>query len=87
VIIGGIEASLRRFPYYDYWTDSVKRSILFDSKADLLVYGMAERAIAEVAARLGRGIAPLGNPWHRGNREQIRRLSLYGGHYDARRQR
>jgi len=54
-IIGGIEASLRRFPYYDYWTDSVKRSILFDSKADLLVYGMAEQAIAEVAARLDRG--------------------------------
>jgi uncharacterized radical SAM protein YgiQ len=55
VIIGGIEASLRRFPYYDYWTDSIKRSILFDSKADLLVYGMAERAIAETAARLSRG--------------------------------
>ena len=55
VIIGGLEASLRRFPYYDYWTNSVKRSILFDSKADLLVYGMAERAIAEVAARLSRG--------------------------------
>lgn len=54
VIIGGIEASLRRFPYYDYWTDSVKRSLLFDSKADLLVYGMAEQAIAEVAARLNR---------------------------------
>ena len=55
VIIGGIEASLRRFPYYDYWTDSVKRSILFDSKADLLVYGMAEQTIAEVAERLNNG--------------------------------
>lgn len=55
VIIGGIEASLRRFPYYDYWTDSVKRSILFDSKADLLVYGMAETTIAEVARRLNQG--------------------------------
>ncbi len=52
VVIGGIEASLRRFPYYDYWTDSVKRSILFDSKADLLVYGMGEQAIAEAARRL-----------------------------------
>ena len=52
VILGGLEASLRRFAYYDYWTDKVRRSILFDSKADLLVYGMAERAIAEVAARL-----------------------------------
>ena len=58
VIIGGIEASLRRVPYYDYWTDSVKRSILFDSKADLLVYGMGETAIAEVARRLDQG-APL----------------------------
>jgi uncharacterized radical SAM protein YgiQ len=55
VIIGGLEASLRRFPYYDFWTDKVKRSLLFDSKADLLVYGMAERAIGEVAARLDRG--------------------------------
>jgi uncharacterized radical SAM protein YgiQ len=62
VIIGGIEASLRRFPYYDYWTDSVKRSILFDSKADLLVYGMAEQAIAEVAARLNRGESLSGIP-------------------------
>ena len=55
VIIGGLEASLRRFAFYDYWTDGVKRSILFDSKADLLVYGMAEQAIAEVAARLDSG--------------------------------
>lgn len=43
VIIGGIEASLRRFAYYDYWDDSVRRSILFDSRADLLVYGMGEK--------------------------------------------
>jgi uncharacterized radical SAM protein YgiQ len=57
VIIGGLEASLRRFPYYDYWTDGVKRSILFDSKADLLVYGMAEQAIVEIAGRLHRGEA------------------------------
>jgi uncharacterized radical SAM protein YgiQ len=56
VIIGGLEASLRRFPYYDYWTDQVKRSILFDAKADLLVYGMAERAIVDVARRLDRGL-------------------------------
>ena len=62
VIIGGIEASLRRLPYYDYWTDSVKRSILFDSKADLLVYGMGELAIAEVAARLSRGESLSGIP-------------------------
>jgi uncharacterized radical SAM protein YgiQ len=62
VIIGGIEASLRRFPYYDYWTDKVKRSLLFDSKADLLVYGMAEQAIAEVARRLERGEGLSGIP-------------------------
>ena len=51
VVLGGVEASLRRFAYYDYWTDKVRRSILFDAKAELLVYGMAERALAEVAAR------------------------------------
>ena len=42
VILGGIEASLRRFAYYDYWTNKVKRSIIFDAKADLVAYGMAE---------------------------------------------
>ena len=52
VIIGGIEASLRRFAHYDYWSDSVRKSILLDSKADLLVYGMGERAILEAARRL-----------------------------------
>lgn len=49
VIIGGIEASLRRFGHYDYWSDSLKKSILIDSKADILVYGMAEKAMAELA--------------------------------------
>ncbi|MBU6257987.1 MAG: YgiQ family radical SAM protein [Burkholderiales bacterium] len=52
VIIGGIEASLRRIAHYDYWQDKVRRSILVDSKADLLVYGNAERAIVEIAHRL-----------------------------------
>lgn len=55
IIIGGIEASLRRIAHYDYWSDKVRRSILPDSKADLLVYGNAERAIVEVAHRLARG--------------------------------
>jgi len=55
LIIGGIEASLRRLAHYDYWSDSLKPSILIDSNADLLVYGMAEKAIVEVAKRLGRG--------------------------------
>jgi uncharacterized radical SAM protein YgiQ len=54
VVIGGIEASLRRIAHYDYWQDKVRRSILVDSKADLLLYGNAERAIIEVAHRLAR---------------------------------
>lgn len=55
IIIGGIEASLRRMAHYDYWSDTVRRSILPDSKADLLLYGNAERAVVEVAHRLAAG--------------------------------
>ncbi len=55
VIIGGIEASLRRLTHYDYWSNSIKPSVLIDSAADLLVYGMGEKAIAEAAQRLNRG--------------------------------
>ena len=55
VVIGGLEASLRRFAHYDYWDDAVRRSILFDAGADLLVYGMGERATREIADRLARG--------------------------------
>ena len=55
VIIGGLEASLRRFAHYDFWEDKVRRSILFDAKADMLIYGMGERAILEVARRLRDG--------------------------------
>ena len=51
-VIGGIEASLRRLAHYDYWSDKVRRSILIDSKADLLIYGMAEKALLEIAQRL-----------------------------------
>jgi len=58
IVIGGLEASLRRFSHYDYWDDKVRRSILFDSKADLLVYGMGEYATREVAKRLKRKIKP-----------------------------
>ncbi len=54
VVIGGLEASLRRFAHYDYWDDAVRRSILSDSGADLLVYGMGERATCEIARRLKR---------------------------------
>jgi uncharacterized radical SAM protein YgiQ len=55
VVIGGIEASMRRFAHYDYWSDKVRHSVLLDSKADLLVYGMGERQIREIAARLKAG--------------------------------
>jgi len=55
LVIGSIEASLRRIAHYDYWSDKVRRSILLDSRADLLLYGNAERAIVEVAHRLARG--------------------------------
>jgi uncharacterized radical SAM protein YgiQ len=49
VVLGGIEASLRRVSHYDYWTDSVRRSVLFDAKADFLLYGMCERSVVELA--------------------------------------
>ena len=55
IVLGGIEASLRRIAHYDYWQDSVRRSILVDACADILLYGNAERAIAEVARRLSLG--------------------------------
>jgi uncharacterized radical SAM protein YgiQ len=55
IIIGGIEASLRRIAHFDYWSEKVRRSILMDAKADLLVFGNAERQIADIAHRLGRG--------------------------------
>ncbi len=55
VILGGIEASLRRIAHYDYWQDSVRRSILLDASADILVYGNAERAIVELSHRIARG--------------------------------
>ena len=55
IIIGGLEGSLRRFAHYDYWDDAVRRSILLDAQADLLTYGMGERATREIARRLARG--------------------------------
>lgn len=55
VVLGGLEASMRRLAHYDYWSDKVKRSILLDSKADILVYGMGERQITEIAGRLKKG--------------------------------
>jgi uncharacterized radical SAM protein YgiQ len=60
VVLGGIEASLRRIAHYDFWSDRVRRSILFDAKADYLLYGMAERSIVELAAGLREGRDPRG---------------------------
>ena len=57
IIIGGIEASLRRLGHYDYWSDTLKRSVLLDAQADLLLYGMGERSIVEVADALNSGLA------------------------------
>ena len=56
IVIGGIEASLRRLAHYDYWSDKLKRSILLDSQADLLIYGMGERAVIEIANALNDGM-------------------------------
>lgn len=56
IVLGGVEASLRRFAHYDYWSDSVRRSILADSPADILVFGMGERQTVEIASRLSKGV-------------------------------
>lgn len=55
IIIGGLEASLRRFAHYDYWDDKIRRSILFDSQADLISYGMGENQTIEICRRLSNG--------------------------------
>ena len=59
ILIGGLEASLRRCAHYDYWSDKVRRSILLDSRADILMYGMGERAVVRLAKLLDRGV-PVG---------------------------
>ncbi|MDL2234898.1 YgiQ family radical SAM protein [Christensenellaceae bacterium OttesenSCG-928-L17] len=77
VILGGLEASLRRFAHYDYWADSVRHSILIDSGADLLIYGMAERALVEVAEALAAGLSVgdityiAGTAFHAGTLEKV----------------
>jgi uncharacterized radical SAM protein YgiQ len=58
IVLGGIEASLRRIAHYDYWSDKVRRSVLVDAKADILLYGNAERALVEVTHRLAKGVRP-----------------------------
>ncbi len=66
VIIGGLEASLRRLGHYDYWDDKVRRSILLDSKADILIYGMGERAVLEIAEALDSGLEAKDITWING---------------------
>jgi uncharacterized radical SAM protein YgiQ len=56
VVLGGIEASLRRITHYDFWTDKLRKPIILDAKADMVVYGMGERALVEIACRLDKGL-------------------------------
>ena len=62
VVAGGVEASLRRLAHYDYWSDRVRRAIILDAKADLVVYGMGERPLLEIVARLAAGEPIHGDP-------------------------
>lgn len=77
VMIGGIEASLRRTSHYDYWSNTVKRSVLLDSKADLLMYGMGERSMLEIARQLKEGIPARqirnvrGTCWYTGKADEL----------------
>ncbi len=79
VIIGGIEASLRRFAHYDYWDNKVRRSILLDSKADLLIYGMGERAVVEIAEALDSGIEIKDIGWIKGTVNRTVNTQLKNG--------
>jgi radical SAM superfamily enzyme YgiQ (UPF0313 family) len=78
IVLGGIEASLRRIAHYDYWSDSVRRSILLDAKADLLIFGMGERPVWEVAERLRAG-----EPDHRAARRARHRARAQQGRVGA----
>ncbi|MEC5342595.1 YgiQ family radical SAM protein [Brenneria populi] len=77
VILGGIEASLRRIAHYDYWSDTVRRSVLVDAKADMLVYGNGERPLAEVTHRLAAGEA-IGDIQDVRNTAVMRKTALSG---------
>lgn len=62
IVLGGVEASLRRFSHYDWWSNKVRKSVLLDSKADLLVYGMGEKPILEISSRIASGELPADVP-------------------------
>ena len=81
ILIGGIEASLRRLAHYDYWSDKVKRSILLDSGADLLMYGMGEHSILEIAEALDSGLNVKDITYVRGTVFRCRDLSELSGEY------
>ncbi len=91
VIIGGIEASLRRTAHYDYWSNTVRRSILLDSKADLLIYGMGEKPLLEAAERLSRSKTVNEKPdlkgirgtcWRTGIKDEVPPEALYLPSYE-----
>lgn len=77
VIIGGLEASLRRFGHYDYWDDKVRRSILMDSRADILIYGMGERAVVEIAEALDSGLNVRDITWIKGTCVRCKSPDIY----------
>ncbi|MGM5482437.1 MAG: YgiQ family radical SAM protein, partial [Nanobdellota archaeon] len=60
IVLGGTEASLRRFVHYDYWNNNLRKPILFDSKADIIAYGNSEKQILEIARRISRGLSLYG---------------------------
>ena len=81
ILIGGIEASLRRLAHYDYWSDKVRRSILLDAGADLLMYGMGEKSVLEIAQALDAGIPVSEISYVRGTVFKCRDLSDLAGDY------
>ncbi|MCI6858335.1 MAG: YgiQ family radical SAM protein [Eubacterium sp.] len=82
ILLGGIEASLRRLAHYDYWSDKVKRSVLLDSGADLLMYGMGEHSILEIAQALDSGLAIQDITYVRGTVFKCRDLEELSGEYE-----
>lgn len=82
ILLGGIEASLRRMAHYDYWSDKVKRSVLLDAGADLLMYGMGEHAVLEIAEALDAGIAVQDITYVRGTVFKCRDLEGLAGEYE-----
>ncbi len=81
IIIGGLEASLRRLAHYDYWDDKIRRSIMLDSKADILIYGMGEKAVVEIAEALESGIDAKDISWIRGTCVKAKPIELGGSLY------